>query len=162
MDLPHDRRIDVHEQRQRAAQINAKLRELRSSVVLLCDSLYAEGELGERQWGVLHVFREDRLALLSARARGHVRKALPADARPRKPGGFSMQQIAIERALLCERRMSGDTFQWATFLIGEKSGRVEPEQARRAAWELAQIYDGKADQVRWRDGRPDDCRTEGK
>lgn len=162
MDYPDVRRLDVHEQRQRAAQINAKLRELRSPTVLLADSLYMAGELGEPQWNTLHVFREDRLAFLDARSRGQVRKDLPPDARPRKAVGFSMRQTTIERALLVEREMPCDYFQYALYLAGFQSGRVEPAQAKHTAWLLAQIFDGRYRMVRWRDGRPDDCRTEAK
>ena len=51
-----------------------------------------------------------------------------------------MQPIAIERALLAQRTMTSDCFRCALILIGESDGAVEPEQARRACWELAQIY----------------------
>lgn len=138
---PERPRIDVHDQRIRQRRVWESIRRLGLARELLADALYASGELEQPQWQALHLFRDDRQALLEARAKGQVRGSLPRDTRPRKPPGFSMRQVAIERALACERKMTPECFQWAQFLVNERFGHVEPHQARRTAWELRKFYD---------------------
>jgi hypothetical protein len=149
--LPPSRALLPHDQRIRQSQIRDKLRGLHSTATLPVDRLYMAGELERPGWDAAHLFREDRVALVEARSRGHVRKHA-ADAKPRK-AGFSMRQIELERALLCERQMTVECFTWALVLIGETQGEVEPEQARRTCWELRQMYEGGHGSMRWKDGR---------
>lgn len=134
-------RIDVHEQRIRQARVRERIRGLKLERQLLLDMYFEGGSLSHWQWTAGHLFREDRLAYLEARARGHVRKSLPDDARPRKAVGYNMQTKGIERAnQIINHRLTPQYLEWALGLIGEKMIRVEIAQAQNVTVELAEFY----------------------
>lgn len=134
-------RIDAYEQRIRQARIHDKLRVLRAERPLLLDQYYLGGWLSDWQWNAGHLFREDRMAFVEARAKGQVRGKRPADARPRKDDGFSMRPIGIERARRIELHMEPMWHDWALGLIGEKMIRIEIPQAQNVTIALAEYYD---------------------
>lgn len=140
-------RIDAYEQRIRQARIRDKLRALRAERPLLLDQYYLGGRLSDWQWNAGHLFREDRMAFVEARAKGQVRGKRPADARPHKDDGFSMRPIGIERARRIELHMEPMWHEWCLGLIGERMIKVEVAQAQNATIALAEFYDVRPPRV---------------
>lgn len=132
-------RIDAYEQRIRQARIRDKLRILRTERPLLLDQYYLGGRLNDWQWNAGHLFREDRMAFVEAKAKGQVRDIVFG--RPRKDGGFNMRPVGIERARKIELHMEPMWHDWALGLIGEKMIRVEIPQAQNVTIALAEFYD---------------------
>jgi len=150
--LPPEPLIDAGHVKIREALVRDQLRIAGLRHKLPCDWLFVRGELTRDGWGSLHRFRGDVLEFGKLRGgRGPSRGPLPADARPRKPTGYSMASIPVERVLGCRKLMTGGLYEVALILVGEAQGEVETSEAQRAAWELTQIYTGDAGTARWRD-----------
>lgn len=148
--LQPKRLISAGQAKIRESLVRDQLRRVGLRAALLCDSFFVRGVLNRQHWQALHSFRGDLLEM-PRRTKQDGRGPLPADARKRKVGGFRMSCIPIERALMCPKVMDGECYRVALILVGEGQGKVSDEEARTAAWQVNEIYNGNAGTDRWRE-----------
>lgn len=148
--LPPEPLISPAQVKIRETLIRDKLRAAGLRHPLLCDAMFKRGVLVASHWQSLHRFRLDVIALPTKGRKDH-RGPLPPDARARKPTGFSMSSVPIERALGCRKLMDDAAYECALVLVGEAQGEVTDEEARVAGWQVNEIYAGNAGTQRWKD-----------
>jgi hypothetical protein len=107
---------------------------------LLVDQLHQLGELSDEARRATYLFRDDWQSLVRARSKARRHKEQRQGSGRRDVDRFNMQAIAVERALKVERALTPECFAWALILIGEHEGELEANQARRACWELVEVY----------------------
>jgi hypothetical protein len=126
----------LQDRRIRERLVHDKLRQLRSERLLPLDAFFTAGNLNDWQWRAGHQWREDRITLLDARARGHVRKPSSRD----RNSGFSMGPVGLNCALAIERELPPEWLGWALALIGETNQPIEIAHAQRVTLALGEFY----------------------
>lgn len=127
--------ISDAEKRLRRQLIQESLRKLSLEDELPLDHFYAAGRLNPWQWVAGHIFREERVAMLEAKAKGW-----EIDPVTKRMKGFSMSTIGIERAMRAEWKMSPEYLEIARAMIREIMVHVELAQVQRVTAWLGEFY----------------------
>lgn len=125
--------IPQAEKRLRRQLVNELRRKLSLERELPLDAFYTLGHLHRWQWTAGHLFREERMAMLEAKAKG--RNPITG-----KVQRFSMDSLGIERAMRLEWKMSPQYLEIARAMIGEIMVHIELPQVQRVTVWLAEFY----------------------